>query len=421
VTIDHHAAELALVGATLLDPGTLRETSAVVSPASFDEPRLGAVYGIAHTLWTNGQAVDAVTVDAAAREARVRGVDAVWLHDVIERTPTAANAGFYARLVSEAYTRRLLHTFGLRAQQLSEADHPLAEVMTAARGEWERLASAGYRSLEAQTLGEVLAGDDRYDWLIPDLLERGDRVVITGGEGGGKTTWVRQLGILSAAGLHPTLFRPMAPLRVLVVDSENTERQWRRQARRIVGAATHYGTTPPEDRMHLVTVDRMPKGRLNLTDDRDLGAVHRLIDLHRPDLLLIGPLYKLTNGAITNDDHAAPLVSALDSLRGRGVALVMEAHAGKGLNGAGERDLAPRGSAALLGWPEFGFGLRRILETEQDEHDEYRRVKVVRWRGDRDTGRAWPDHMYADPRNPFPWTPENIGPATIAHNAGAAA
>ena len=59
---------------------------------------------------------------------------------------------------------------------------------------------------------------------------------------------------------------------------------------------------------------------------------------------------------------------------------------------------------------EFGLGLRRRTGPNVDPRDEHRSVDVVRWRGDRETGRAWPLSLYADPRAPFPWVPEHIEP-----------
>lgn len=411
---DTSTAERALVGATLRAPDTMRETTTLVTEASFASPVLGVVFETAAALWSSGQAVDAVTVDAALRERGQRGIDGLELFRLVEKTPVTANAARYARIVSEAADSRALNALGVRMQQLSDADMSHADKMEAARGEWEALSKAGSSAITTRTLGDLLdAEDEPYDWLIPDLLERMDRLVLTGGEGGGKTTFMRQLAICAAAGVHPATFKHTEPIRVLVVDAENNQRQWRRQARHIAGAAARFGTDPRQH-MHVTTVEDLPKGRVIVSDPRDAGAVHRLIDQHTPDLLVIGPLYKLSNRAITSDDDAAPIISALDGFRARGVALAIEAHAGHTQSGGGERDLRPRGSSALLGWPEFGFGLRRRTEAEGGPADDaHRMVDVVRWRGDRETGRAWPSVMYADPRNPFPWTPENIGPASI--------
>jgi len=243
--------------------------------------------------------------------------------------------------------------------------------------------------LAAKPLSEILDGDDAYDWIIPGLIERQDRAVFTGGEGAGKTTLMRQMAVLSAAGIHPFTFQPIKPVNVLVVDAENTERQWRRAVRWTSARAAEIGAVDPRHSLHITAGKR-----IDVTRGSHLGEIHRLVDLHKPDVLFIGPLYKLVPKAITNDDDAAPLLVALDSLRERGLALIMEAHAGKANGSDGERNLAPRGSAALMGWPEFGLGLRHTEDPKL--------VDVIRWRGDRDE-RDWPTRMYKG--GDWPWTP----------------
>lgn len=204
------------------------------------------------------------------------------------------------------------------------------------------------------------------------------------------STFVRQIAIASAAGIHPLTFQPMTPLKVLVVDAENSEKQWRRKAGYLARHAARLGSVDPRETVRISCVSR-----LDVTTERDLASVHALIDEHNPDLVAIGPLYKLVPRAITNDDDAAPLIDALDSLRARGVGLVMEAHAGHGQSSQGVRDLRPRGSAALLGWPEFGMGL-------QVDRDDPRKANLVRWRGDRDE-RAWPDQLERGTKSGWPW------------------
>lgn len=125
---------------------------------------------------------------------------------------------------------------------------------------------------------------------------------------------------------------------------------------------------------------------MDITKPKDLALLHKYCDEHNPDLVMIGPLYRLTQGAITNDDDAAPVLAALDTLRDRGMALLIEAHAGKSDNGRGERNLAPRGSSALLGWPEFGMGLAPVPKTDGKQ------AQLVRWRGVREE-RLWPHRL----------------------------
>ncbi|MFE5309728.1 AAA family ATPase [Isoptericola sp. NPDC056605] len=403
--VEVQTAEQSVVGACLLEPATaVRQCAEEVTGDDFRDPVLGALYELVVRRYLSREPVDLTLLLPAIREAGIK-VDASYLHDLVSGVPTASNAGFYARRVAEYALRRRLAATGIRFQQLAEVDEDEGSMMAHAREEWQSVSGKAVGRLRTKTLGEVLEGSDEYDWLIPNLLERMDRLILTGGEGAGKSTFVRQLAVLAAAGVHPMLFSHIDPVRVLVIDAENTERQWRRAVRVMATKARQAGAVDPRETLHMACVDEMPSGRLNLTDERDLSLVHRKVDEHQPDLLVIGPLYKLVPKAINNDDDAAPLINALDGLRARGMALVMEAHAGKGLGAAGERDLAPRGSAALMGWPEFGLGLRADREAlaQLAEGEKPTVFQFVRWRGDRDE-RAWPDRIVRG--GEWPWTDE---------------
>lgn len=394
----YEAAERSVIGSLLLDAQTsIRQVVEHIESRDFASPWLGAVYDLICDMFADGMGIDVVTVYATARERDVRiPGGAITLHDIVDATPSAANADFYARQVADAAARRRLHLAGVRMQQIAASPVDLSDAMTHARIEWEAVSNQGTRMLDARTLADVLEGSDEYDWVIPDLLERKDRLILTGGEGAGKSTLVRQFAICAASGIHPFTHEPIEPVRVLVVDAENSEKQWRRAVRGMVSQARALGTVDPAEAVRLVT------GPLDMTNERYIGGVHRLIDEYKPDLLFIGPIYKLVPKAITNDDDAAPLIATLDGLRNRDVALVMEAHAPKALGSDGRRNLAPRGSAALQGWPEFGLGLR-LME------DEYvRTAEVVHWRGDRDEGRGWPPRLRAGGK--FPWTDDRLEP-----------
>lgn len=382
-------AERAVVGAALLEPDSVRFSGEHVTPEDFANPTLGRLYGLIVGMRSAGLPVDAMLVDKAAREQAIPGVTGASLYGLIEAVPTASNAGHYARIVREGAIRRRLTMFGTRARQLAESDADLSSVMNSARDEWEQVRGSIAAGMEAKPLAEILDGTDEYDWLIPSLIERQDRLILTGGEGAGKSTFVRQIAVLAAAGIHPMTFRPIAPIRVLVVDAENTEKQWRRNARPLADKARRLGSEDPTQTLHIACVSRM-----DITTERDLGSVHRLIDEHKPDLLVIGPLYRLIPRAINSDDDAAPMLAALDSLRARGLALVMEAHAGHAVTAGGQRDLRPRGSSALMGWPEFGFGLAL-------DRDDPHLAHLVRWRGDRDQ-RDWPTSIRRG--GEWPWT-----------------
>ena len=381
-----------LLGALLLEASQFRVIDGLVSGRDFSDSRLGVVFDRASQLTSRGDPVDAAIVNGLLPEWGVLGLDTepfTWADPTVY--PFAAPD--YARSVRSDAVRRDAANVANAFQEDLTAGHSPIDVVTVALQRMQAIVDSSVTGrMEFKTLADVLAGEDTYDWLIPGLLERRDRVMFTGPEGAGKTTLCRQIVVLAAAGIHPFTFQHIPPVKVLVVDAENTETQWRRAVRWSVNRSREYRGIDPSPLIQMKTGER-----LDITRGSQLAEIHRKIDQFKPDMLYIGPLYKLVSKAITNDDDAAPLIVALDSLRDRGVTLLMEAHAGHAKSASGERDLRPRGSAALLGWPEFGLGIR-------PDPDMHGLVDVVRWRGDRDV-RDWPKQMIRG--TAWPWEPLN--------------
>lgn len=384
-------AERNLLASIIASGRVYKMTEGLVNRADFTDDRLGIIYEQIGVMLSSGHSVGIVEVCDKFPEWGVRGIG---FADVVSwETPDTYTFGAtsYANAVRTDALRRVASELGQNLiTDARDGGVAPAELLTSIRGRIDSaIDGAVTGKLAAKPLAEILAGSDSYDWVIPDLLERQDRLILTGSEGAGKTTLARQICVMSAAGLHPfkrdidpSTGRKSAsliqPVRVLVIDAENTEKQWRRATRHMTRIAADDGPLDPAQEIQIVAGHR-----IDVTRGVHLGEIHRLVDQHQPDLLYIGPLYKITNGAIQTDDDAAPLLVALDSLRERGLALLMEAHAAKG-DGHGARDLRPRGSAALMGWPEFGFGLQPF----GDEGG----VEIQRWRGDRDE-RKWPKFL----------------------------
>lgn len=393
------AAERDVIGAVFLNPNLVRAVADEVSPEDFYSPLHEHVWRCIVRRWTAQEPITEVLVAAELSQgigkehARARGIDVVSLFDMRNNVgPVAYTAPLHARIVHEAARKRALATYATRLQQAANSPMALTDLMSMARNEFDSLKRLASVDMPTMTLGDLLEGTDDYDWLIPGLLEREDRLMLTGSEGGGKTTFFRQVTIMSAAGLNPMTFEEIEPVRIQVIDCENTERQWRRKVRPLALKAKALGSVNPLETMHL----SFP-GRMDISSEKWLGAVHRLIDENKPDMLAIGPLYKMARSAMNTDDDVAPVLAALDSIRERGIALLIEAHAGHSLSGeGGTRNLRPRGSSALLGWPEMGFGLRL-------DKDDPNVTIIERWRGDRDE-RSWPEKITRG--GDWPWTPQ---------------
>ena len=124
------------------------------------------------------------------------------------------------------------------------------------------------------------------------------------------------------------------------------------------------------------------------------------VTAHKPDLLFIGPFYRLHAGNINEESAARHTVNILDQARtSANCAMVIEAHAGHGEQGK-NRSVRPVGSSLLLRWPEFGFGIAPAYEPEPGE--PCKTVDVKAWRGARDQ-RDWPVRLTWGAEGEWPW------------------
>lgn len=247
------------------------------------------------------------------------------------------------------------------------------------------------------------ASDAPPDWVVPGLLERGDRLILTGFEGLGKSMLVRQLAICAAAGIHPFIpswSTDYHAATVLFIDCENSEAQSRRKLRPIATTIKQLGREIPRGGMRLL---HRPEG-VDLTREEDIAWLLERVTAHKPDVLFLGPFYRLHNANMNDEQVARSVVAVLDAARAiNGCALVTEAHAGHGEPGK-NRAVRPTGSSLLLRWPEFGYGLVPNPTAEPDDKGRCRHVDVIAWRGPRDE-RDWPTHLQYGATGDLPWKP----------------
>jgi RecA-family ATPase len=369
------AAETAVLAACLISPTARAEAKRHITGNDFHQPAHEAIWDAITRLDRHKRMVDPVSVLALV-QTNHRAAEA--MVDVASSQTTASPDAVaqHAEIVRGwAIKRRLASAAtGVLAHALQPDTSP-AGYAAAVANQFAAIRDSGViDDVTSRTLAEVLADpDDEPDWLVPGLLERRDRLVLTGSEGLGKSFLMRQIAICAAAGvdpLDPSL--RFDPIKTAIFDCENTENQIRRATRGIVSFAAHYGRRDVADRVFLRCSSRM-----DITRDKDLAQIHHELDALLPDLVVIGPLYRLIPRAIQTDDDAAPVLAALDTIRDRGITLLVEAHSGHTLGKGGTRDMRPRGSSALLGWPEFGYGLRDLGANGG------RYCEFVAWRGNR--------------------------------------
>ncbi len=114
------AAEQSVLGGMLLSKDAIADVVEVVRATDFYRPAHQTIFDVVVTLYGKGEPADAITVAAELTRlgeiGRIGG--APYLHTLLATVPTAANAGFYARIVAEQAILRRLVEAGTRIVQL---------------------------------------------------------------------------------------------------------------------------------------------------------------------------------------------------------------------------------------------------------------------------------------------------------------
>lgn len=366
-------AERAVLGAALTSPAAAAELAALIGAEDFYRPAHRTVYEAITGLRDRGSPADAITV---ADELRRRGQldktgGADYLHTLMASVTSVGSAGYHAAIVAkQARLRERIEglTRALQAAWSPGADPAAVDELLA---RMTGAATVPGSPSQARELTEFLNADDpEYDWLVPGLLERGDRLILTGAEGGGKSTLLRQLGVQIASGVHPFTGERFPRRRVLLVDAENSEPQTRRKLRPIHIALK--GDYDPDPGMYVEN----RQGGLDLGRADDQQWLIRHVRDKRPELLITGPLYKLIGGDPTSEEAARAVSACIDRLRAEfGITVILEAHTPHAATAKGsKRPERPYGASLWLRWPEFGIylspeGFLRHWRGQRDERD----------------------------------------------------
>jgi len=268
------------------------------------------------------------------------------------------------------------------------AGHTMDELLETIAGEEENRDSSGVDVLEIieRSMASV-------EYVIPHVLARGDRLLVTGFEGHGKSTFLRQLAVQCAMGIHPWTGLAMPPQRVLFADVENHPDQTLESWQSLVGLGRRHGH---EINPKMLTVLEEWDSDIDLTSEVGHNWMQERVHAHRPDIMFIGPLYNMANKDLKDDETVRKIKKAVNEARGIcGTAFVMEHHAPHRNPADKERSVRPYGSSTFLKWPDFGFGLK---PTEDKGTYEWQRTRFPRVRT-----RHFPTHMRWGVENTLEW------------------
>ena len=117
------AAEQCALGGMLLSKDAISDVIEVIRPVDHYRPAHQLIHEAILDLYSRGEPADAITVaNELTRRAEITRVGgAPYLHTLISSVPTAANAGYYARIVRERAILRRLVEAGTRIVQFGYA------------------------------------------------------------------------------------------------------------------------------------------------------------------------------------------------------------------------------------------------------------------------------------------------------------
>ena len=351
------AAEQCVLGGMLMSKDAISDVMEVIRPPDHYRPAHQLVHEAILELYGRGEPADPVTVsDLLAKRgelARIGG--GAYLHTLLASVPTAANAGYYARIVRErAILRRLVEAgtrivqlgytgdgdadelvdraeaeiYGVTERRVSDDFLPLSEIMPGALDEIEAIGSrggvmtgvpTGFSSLDSLTnglhpgqmvviaarpaIGKALALDTPLPtptgWTTMGEVEVGEQLL---GADGRPVTVVAATEVMHGRPCYEVEF---SDGEVIVADAQHQWLTWTRRARRydtqMRGFSRGFANpVPPE----VVTTEQIARTlRCRTADCRPNHAVPMPGALELPEADLPIPAYAL--GTWLGDGHAA--------------------------------------------------------------------------------------------------------------------
>lgn len=190
-------AEQSVLGAMMLSKDAMADVIEVVRANDFYRPAHETIFDTAVKLYNSGDPVDALTVSAELQRtgqiSRIGGAE--YLHTLIAMVPSAASAGYYARLVREQAILRKLVEAGTRIANMgydatgAEVDDVVDSAQAEIFSVTERRNSEDYLpigDIMEHTLEQVEAASSRDGQLLGIPTGFRDLDELTGGLQGGQ-------------------------------------------------------------------------------------------------------------------------------------------------------------------------------------------------------------------------------------------
>ena len=280
-------AEQGVLGSMLLSRDAIAETVDKVSRNAFYIPAHQTIYEVIVEEWNAGRLTDVITLTQVLHDRNLldKVGGAAFVTHLFTFVPTPSNVGYYLETVVEKAVRR-------------DAIKKAQETIASARDEGcEFIADSDAPSgnTENFALADLVTFDCTNDPtnLIGQRWNcQGGSSIWAGGAGYGKSGLLTQAGMYWATGKPFFGIMPVRPLKVLIIQAENDFGDTAEQVQGVLrgieasgdlGLASDLQSTIARN----ITIVRV----IGSTGAKFLGRLESLIRLHKPDLVIIDPLF----------------------------------------------------------------------------------------------------------------------------------
>jgi hypothetical protein len=328
-------AEVAVLGAILLEPATLPIVHGKLSASDFYSPRNGLIFQGILALCERGQPVDLVTL---SEELRMRGAldqcgGATYLSGLTSAVPSSANVEYYADIVREtAAKRRLLRLADTLKEQLTSPGADAASIAGKMSAEFSQDAKSVLAPRILQ-VADILAYPE-IEYVVEQFAPVGALVNLTAYTGIGKSVWTSSLSLSAMSGL-PFLgkYKVYKPGPVLYFDAETPCSYWRDRARKM-----RFREDDPFYLGHFTG--------LKLDDDRNFDAIVELVMRYAPVLVSFDTLIRFHNRDENSSTEMALVMERLRKIANMGPCVMVQIHQNKG---QGDLRIRSRGASDIIG------------------------------------------------------------------------
>ncbi|MGY1690105.1 replicative DNA helicase [Geodermatophilus sp. SYSU D01105] len=186
------AAEQSVLGGMLLSKDAIADVVEVLAGNDFYRPAHQVIFDCILDLYGRGEPADAITVAAELNRtdqlSKMGG--AVYLHTLIQSTPTAANAGYYAAIVAEQATLRRLVEAGTRVVQLGYG-------AAGGKGDVDDIVDRAQQEIYEVTEKRMSEDYARLEDVLQPTMDELDAIASRGGTARGVPTGIRDLDELT--------------------------------------------------------------------------------------------------------------------------------------------------------------------------------------------------------------------------------